>query len=188
MVQRIVEPLPLTVLRTGGVLVAQGERCPGAWTVESGVLYAEVVDPEGRRMIVDVLGPGDLAGGVTGAPSAVTVRAVRPTRLRPCDGDRALRLAAGRDARVARLLVSVAYDDLTTRVDTRLADLAARFGRHVPGGVAIGFALPQEDLAAMTGSVRESVNRVVTKLIARGRVAVPRRSRYVVRTQLRLLP
>jgi CRP-like cAMP-binding protein len=188
MVTRIVEPLPLTVLRTGGVLVTQGARCPGAWTVETGVLYVETVDVDGRRLILDVLGPGDLAGGAEGPVSPLTVRAVRPSRLRPCGDAVAWRRRAAHDARAARAALSMAYDDVPTRVEARLGDLAARFGRPVPGGVAIGLPVPQDDLAAMTGATRESVNRAVRRAVGEGRLMMPRRSRYVVVTQLRLVP
>jgi CRP-like cAMP-binding protein len=66
-------------------------------------------------------------------------------------------------------------------------DLAARFGTPVGDGVRIPIVLTQDDLAAMTATTRETVNRVLRRLIREGRVEVERRGRYVVRHQLRLV-
>ena len=184
---RAIEPLPLMVVRPGRAVVVQGAACAGAWIVESGVLVAEAVDREGRRSILDVPGPGALVGWAAGA-APWTVRARTPARLRPCTAGEAAAAQAVRDARLAALALALGHDELITRVADRLADLADRFGRPVPGGLAIPFALPQEDLAAMTAAARESVNRAVARLVAEDRIAMPRRSRYVVRSQLRVVP
>jgi CRP-like cAMP-binding protein len=189
MVQRVarVEPLPLVVVRRGAVLVAQGEPCPAPLEVAGGVLTAEAVDRHGARVILDVLGPGDLAADGP-ADSPVTVRALRPSRLHPCPPQRVGQLRAERERRLTAFAIACAHHDLATRIDERLGDLAARFGSHVPGGVSIGFELTQTDLAAMTGAARESVNRALRRLIDQGRIAQPRRGRLVVRTPLRLVP
>jgi len=184
---RAIEPLPLTVVRPGRAIVTQGAPCAGAWLVESGILVAEAVDRDGRRLILDVPGPGDLVGWAGGS-APWSVRARTPARLRPCTPSEAVLAAAAREARLAAVALALGHDDLATRVAGRLADLADRFGRPVPGGLAIPFALPQDDLAAMTAAARESVNRAVARLLAADRVAMPRRSRYVVRSQLRLVP
>ncbi len=183
---RVVEPLPLTVVRTGRVLVSQGQPCPGVWRIESGVLRAEVSTREGRELILDVLGAGEVAGHPGRGPSPWTLRALRATRLR-AGGDLSAGLAA-RERRLADLTASLLTHDVQTRVEDRLLDLARRFGRAGPGGVQIPFVVSQEDLAAMTASTRESVNRAIGRLVDQGRLQVLRRGRYLVRSQLRLVP
>jgi CRP-like cAMP-binding protein len=79
----------------------------------------------------------------------------------------------------------LAWHDVETRLERRLADLAARFGHEAPDGVAIGLRLSQDELAAMIGCTRESANRALGRIVAAGRVAVVRRGRYVVRSPLR---
>jgi len=66
------------------------------------------------------------------------------------------------------------------RLAARLDDLAARFGRPVPGGRCLELPLTQEHLAGLTGATRESVNRALGELAAAGRVERAR-GRYVVR-------
>jgi CRP-like cAMP-binding protein len=184
---RALEPLPLTIVRAGRLLVAQGSASADVWRIESGAVRAEVLTPEGRGVILDVAGPGDVVGTPAGEPSPWTLRAVGPTRLRSAGAGAAPGLAC-RERRLAELAVALLTHDVAGRVEIRLVDLAARFGRPVPGGIQIPFALSQDDLAAMTASTRESVNRAVARLVRADRIAMPRRSRYLVRSQLRLLP
>jgi len=161
--------------------VRQGEACAGPFAVEFGVLRVSVVDDDGRELIVDLAGPGDVVGGRAGEPAAWTVRAVGPVRLRPAPAD-------ARDTTSERLLqlaLQLAWCAVSERVERRLADLAERLGHPAPGGTAIGVPLTQDDLAAMVGASRESTNRALRVLVERGWLAVPRRGRYVVRSPLR---
>ncbi len=58
------DPLPLMFdVHPEREVIAQGEPYPDAWVVRYGALLMEVVDPEGHRLALDVLGPGDLVGG-----------------------------------------------------------------------------------------------------------------------------
>jgi CRP-like cAMP-binding protein len=184
--ERAVEPLPLTIVRASRVLVDQGAVCADIWRIETGALRTEVVTRDGRGVILDVAGPGDVVGSAATGPSPWTLRAIGPTRLRPA-GDGAAQGLDARERRLVELVVSLLTGDVTSRVEARLVDLASRFGRPVTGGVAIPFALTQDDLAAMTASTRESVNRALGRLVSQDLVASPRRGRYVVRSQLRLV-
>src|SRR5439155_3661225 len=130
---------------------------------------------------------GEAHGGGRGGDPRCSCRAVA----------RAARSAAGRwavggggAARVRRasiLACDVAWLDVATRIERRLQDLAARFGRPVPGGTSIPITLRQDDLAALAGTSRETANRALRRLVERGRAQVERRGRYVVRSPLRLL-
>jgi CRP-like cAMP-binding protein len=175
------DPLPLTIeVRAGRDVVRQGEPNPGAWLVRSGALFLEAVDAEGRRLVLDVLGPGDLVGGIPGWPADASFRALVPSRVAPA-GPAALRDGLARRAhRAAWVARSFAWDRIPDRVAARMDDLAERFGRPVPGGLCVSLPLSQDDLAGLTGTTRESVSRALAVLTARGRVA-GRRGRYVVR-------
>lgn len=177
-------PLPLVAVRTGQEVVRQGEACPHASVIEAGALLATAVSSDGQVLALDVLGPGDLVGEPDRVPSLVTVRALRPCRLRPLTGANAETLMAERARRAAALALDLAWSDVADRVDRRLTDLAGRFGRPVPGGILLALPLTQEDLAALAGTSRESVNRALRRLERAGRVAVLARSRYLVRPGL----
>jgi CRP/FNR family cyclic AMP-dependent transcriptional regulator len=175
------EPLPLTLaVPSGRTIVRQGEASAGLWTVESGALTVGVVAPDGHALMLDVLGPGDAVGEPDGGISLVSVRALRPCRLRPAQADTAMRLLATRAQRVAALACELAWLDVAGRVERRLDDLAQRFGRPAPGGTRIIIALSQDDLASLAGTSRESTNRALRALRRAGRLHVEARGRYVM--------
>lgn len=175
------DPLPLLFdIHPGREVVRQGEPFPDAWVVRSGALLSEVVDADGHRLILDVLGPGDLVGGPETSTADDSVRALVPSGLIGA-GPIAVRDGLVRRARRATWLAcAIAWDRLADRVLVRLDDLAVRFGRPVPGGRRLELPLTQEHLAALTGSTRESVNRALSDLAAAGRVTRSA-GRYVVR-------
>jgi CRP-like cAMP-binding protein len=181
----VVEPLPLVVVRTGQTPVRQGEPCAGVWRVQAGLLRATFVTDEGRELWLDIVGPGELVGDHPGVPAAWSVTAMRPSRLIAAHPFETHDAFARQAARLAAAASDLAWLDVPARIDRRLRDLAARFGNPVPGGVLLPLRLRQEDLAALAGTTRESANRAVRALIASGRLAQPRRGRYVVRPVLR---
>lgn len=175
------DPLPLLFdVHAGREIVRQGEPFPDSWVVRSGALVAEIVDEDGHRLVLDVLGPGDLVGGPETSIADGSVRALTTSGLIAA-GPIAVRDGLLRRARrAAWLACAIAWDRIGDRVLARLEDLASRFGRPVPGGRRIDLPITQEHLAALTGSTRESVNRALAELAAAGRVERVG-GRYVVR-------
>jgi CRP/FNR family cyclic AMP-dependent transcriptional regulator len=165
------EPLPLTFeVRAGRVIVRQGEPYPGAWIVRSGRLLMETVDTEGRRLALDLLGRGDLVGGPPGWTADASVTAAIETWLAPA-GPAAIREGLTlRAHRVTALACALAWDPVPDRVAARFDDLAERFGRPARDAVGVRIPLTQEEIASLTGSTRESVNRALATLRRRGRL------------------
>ena len=127
------EPLPLTLaVPSGRTIVRQGDASAGLWTVESGVLSVGVVAPDGHALMLDVLGPGDAVGEPEGVISLVSVRALRPCRLRPVRADVAMRVLATRAQRVAALACELAWLDVAGRVERRLVEARAPRPRRNP--------------------------------------------------------
>lgn len=180
------EPLPLTILRPSQTFGCQGEPAPGVAFVEAGVLRVSTVAADGHELLVDLLGPAQSVGELSGLATC-TVRALSPVRLRALTGTAAARALDERARRAVSLAADLAWLDVTTRIERRLRDLAARVGRPAPGGIAIPVRLTQDDLAAMVGATRETVNRAMRVLVARRAIEVARRGRYVVRTPLQLV-
>ena len=174
------EPLPLALeVRAGRAVVRQGEAYPGAWVVRSGRLVMDVVDPEGRRLALDILGRGDLVGGPAGWIAEASATAMCETWLAPA-GPTALRDGLARRAhRTAARACALAWDPVPRRVAGRFDDLAERFGHPVPGGRSVRLPLTQDDIADLTGSTRESVSRALGDLSRRGLVT-GRRGSFVV--------
>jgi CRP-like cAMP-binding protein len=163
----------------GREVVRQGELYPDAWVVRSGAFLMEAVDEEGRRLVLDVLGPGDLVGGPATWTADASVRALVPGELFAA-GSVSIRDGLARRARRgAALACAIAWHPVSDRVVFALEDLVLRFGRPARDGRRIALPITQEHLAAMTGATRESVNRALMSLVAQGRVCRDRR-RYVI--------
>lgn len=174
-----------TAVRAGSVVVRQGEPSPPMQVVARGAFVVEVLRHDGKRLVLDVLGPGDGVGTPTGAADEArvahaSVRALKPGQLRDTVPGEEAPLLARRAERAARLAADLAWFDVPTRLFARLRSLAERFGHPVPGGQMIGLRLTHDDLADLCGTTRESVTRSMRQLTRQGRVAVPRRGRIVV--------
>jgi CRP/FNR family cyclic AMP-dependent transcriptional regulator len=183
----VVEPLPLVVVRTGHTAVRQGEPCPDLWSIESGVFAARMVNAEGKSFLIDLYGPGDPLGAPSEQPAHVTATALRPARLRPLSGDKAVESMNALAARMTALTADLAWFGVAERIERRLCDLALRIGQPTSGGTLIPIRLIQDDLASMVGATRETTNRALQTLFARGVLDRQGRGRYVVRSQLRLV-
>jgi CRP-like cAMP-binding protein len=90
-------------------------------------------------------------------------------------------------ARITALTADLAWFGVSDRIERRLSDLACRIGRPTDGGTLIPIRLTQDDLASMVGATRETTNRALQTLFARGVLDRLGRGRYVVRSQLRLV-
>ena len=77
MVSIVYDPLPLMFdVHPGREVISQGEPYPDSWMVRYGALLMELVDPEGHRLALDLLGPGDLVGGPSEWMADASVRAL----------------------------------------------------------------------------------------------------------------
>jgi CRP-like cAMP-binding protein len=162
------QPLPLQAA-AGHVLQRQHDDTSALWEIASGAFAERILDTEGRVLVLDIAGPGDVTGSPPGSPAPWEVRALCPASYRIWSGP--VDPAAARWAdRLGSLANELAWMHVTDRVLNRLESLAARFGVAAPGGVRIGLSLTHEDLAASVGASRESVSRAMSELRASGRI------------------
>jgi CRP/FNR family transcriptional regulator, cyclic AMP receptor protein len=162
--------------------------------VMRGRFAARATSPVGDSVLFDVLGPGqsfgELALILPTARRTATVSALENGETRsvfrddftalqrrhPGVKDVLLRLLADQLRRSSERLLEAHYVDAETRVRRRLLELCATYGSG--GGPAV-VTLRQEDLAALAGTSRATVNRVLreeekrgTLTLARGRATV----------------
>lgn len=179
------QPLPLAVT-AGQVLLRQNDHADTAWEVLTGAFAERVLDAEGRSLILDIAGPGDITGGLPGQVSPWEVQALGAGSIRVWTGRpeaAACRLAG----RFSALVSEVAWLDVRSRVEQRLEDLGRRFGVPVPGGMRITLGLTHEELGAMVGASRESVSRAMSELRAAGQIRTNGRGRIVLLTPLMVI-
>jgi CRP-like cAMP-binding protein len=175
----------------GEVVFHRDDPADSLHLVVRGRFGARVLTPLGDGALVDVLGPGQSFGelallGDDGRRSA-TVEALEAgetrsvlrdefaslQRANPGVKDVLLRLLAAQLRRSTDRLVEAHYVDAETRVRRRLVELAATYeGGFVP--------LRQEDIAALAGTSRATVNRVLREEEKRGAVALARGRTTVV--------
>jgi CRP/FNR family transcriptional regulator, cyclic AMP receptor protein len=170
----------------GEVVFHREDPADSLHLVVRGRFGARVSTPLGDGALVDVLGPGQSFGelallGPDAAPRSATVEALeagetrsvfrddfaRLQREHPGVKDVLLRLLAEQLRRTTDRIVEAYYVDAETRVRRRLVELAGMY----EGGVV---PLTQEDIAAMAGTSRATVNRVLRDEAKLGSVALAR--------------
>jgi CRP-like cAMP-binding protein len=157
-------------------LFTQGEECRSVLVMVHGYVKMSAITASGREVVLDVVGPGDVFGelGVlTGQERAATAAALTPGSVLSIDG-RAFLAALERSPEalfwVIRLLgrrlnktTEQMTDGLEMSAPARLAktllQLAALHAQPATDGLRINMPLSQRELGAMTGLIRESINR-----------------------------
>jgi CRP/FNR family cyclic AMP-dependent transcriptional regulator len=149
--------------------------------IARGRFAARVATPQGDSVLLEVLSPGQAFGELAlllpSARRSATVAALEPGETRsifrddfallqrshPGVKDVLLRLLAEQLRRASDRIVEAHYVDADTRVRRRLCELAETYEDGV-------VPLTQEDLAAMAGTSRATVNRVLRDEALRGAI------------------
>jgi CRP/FNR family transcriptional regulator, cyclic AMP receptor protein len=169
----------------GEVVFHRDDPADSLHLIARGRFAARVTTPQGDSVLLEVLGPGQAFGELAlllpGAKRTATVSALEDgethsvfrddfavlQRSHPGVKDVLLRLLAEQLRRASDRIVEAHYVDADTRVRRRLCSLAETYGDSV-------VPLTQEDLAAMAGTSRATVNRVLRDEERRGTVALQR--------------
>jgi CRP/FNR family cyclic AMP-dependent transcriptional regulator len=173
----------------GEVVFHREDPADSLHLIVRGRFGARVLTPLGDTVLLDVLGPGESFGELAlllpDAKRSATVSALEKGETRsvfrdefvglqlthPGVKDVLLRLLAEQLRRASDRLLEAHYVDADSRVRRRLLDLARSYGPAADGVVV---PLTQEDLAAMAGTSRATVNRVLRDEERRGVVELAR--------------
>ncbi|MEU5880617.1 Crp/Fnr family transcriptional regulator [Spirillospora sp. NPDC047279] len=178
------------LIKQGAFLMREHNRSPQVYVLRSGAVEVWV-DHAGERVILDVLGPGDLVGeieAVDGGTREASVEALTPVQALVLPADRFRTVLNGdpdwvwavagvlaerlRDANTLR--VAHFPDDAARRLGTRLLRLAARFGEPAGDGLAVRVPVSQQDLGRWAGMGRRKVAQILAGERVRDRVVVAR--------------
>ena len=176
------ELVPRT-FRKGEVIFHASDPGESLHLIESGLAAIRVTSPYGDELTLNVLGPGSYVGELAlirsdrqRTATAVALEATktrmltraafdRARRLRPALEQFLLEMLADRvDALGARLL-ETSYESVDRRCGRRLLELAQALG---DGKSSVTVPLTQEDVAALVGSTRPTVNQALRKMEGRG--------------------
>ena len=163
----------------GTALFRQGDSPQAVFVVLSGELKATQVTPEGDRVVVRLVGPGDLAGHVSlfcDAPYPATpIAMIESIALAWTPRDFTSLMARHPELSLAVIrnmaqAIENAHTRLreaaTERVERRIAHALLRLikqsGHRVDGGIEISFPITRHDIALMTGATLYTVSRILS--------------------------
>ena len=166
----------------GERIIRAGDHADTAIVLRSGVVKVHASNREGAEVILGLSGPGDLVGEATAARRGV--RSADVTTLDRVDGVvigvqrlrefliehpdvtlSLLDLALTRLRLADRRQLEFATAEALPRVASRLIELAERFGTlEADASIVLSLPITQEELAAWSGSSRESTARALRTL------------------------
>jgi len=168
------------------VIIHEGDASDTVYILLAGRARVFSSAEDGRDVVLDVLGPGEILGemALDGSPRSASVMTMEPTTVAVLDAT-VLRERLKSDVDLAMLLVSELLGRLrkTSRavkqlalgnVYERLALVLNEEFASSPGGHSIE-GMTQQDLADRIGSSRDMVNRIFKELERGGYVQVARR-------------
>ncbi len=199
--ERIHELAQLVRRRTyhrGETIFHKGDPGSGLYIIASGQVKIVLPSETGDEAMLAVLEAGEFFGELAlfdGLPRSATVVAVQNAEVLILHRDdfmsfvgrnpevvTGLFSALSRRLRATDELVEDAiFLDVPGRLAKRLLDLADRHGRPEGKGVAIDLKLTQQDLAAMVGATRESVNKHLGWMRDHGLIQLDRQRIVVLR-------
>lgn len=176
-------------LEKGEQLFELGDPSDGCYTVLEGVFKISIPVADGKETLLNILGAGDVIGEIglidsqprSAAATALksSILAFLPARdfkhVANTNPEIYLHMLQILSARV-RTSTEAAMMQTTLPLHGRLAHvflrLAEGFGENLEGGrILIRHKCTQEDLARMTGSARENINRQIKGWVDDGRLS-----------------
>lgn len=163
-------------LKPKEVLCRKGDPGNQLYGILSGSLKVTATGTDGKDVMFGLMGPGEVIGEIAlldGEERSATVTAIEPTELLTLHRrelipflenhpQAAIALASVLAARV-RQLSDRAEDRQTMplpgRIAKRLLSLSEQYGKRPIVGGPVEIRMPQQDLADLVGTTRESVNK-----------------------------
>jgi CRP-like cAMP-binding protein len=185
--------------RKGAVLLLEGDRSDHVFIIREGRAKVVATTTGGQELLLAVRGPGELVGELAALTSGAEPRSASIVALDPMVAQVivgpdfiafleqrprvlmiVLRKIMERLRDADRRRIEFGSQHTMGRVAGYLAEMAERHGRPLDGGIEIGVALSQEELAGYIVASRESVARALTTLRRRGLITTGRRSVVVL--------
>ena len=167
------------------LIFGQSDQGDSLYIIQRGRVKVVLYGDSGREMILTIFRAGDFFGEMSlldGQPRSANVIALEDARvlvlsredfvahLTRCPGT-ALNILAEMSMRLRRadeIIGNLALLDVYGRVARVLIELARKEGESTDEGVLIRERPTQQDIAAMIGTSRETVSRVLSELQRRG--------------------
>ncbi len=181
-------------LAAGQTIVVEGDPIDNVYLIVSGSLRLYKAVADGRRQIIDFLGPKDCLG-LTGlghhaysAEAITDVVMIRYPHRRleslieanPEFGHSLFRLACSELGRAQQRMLALGRKSAEERVASFLLDLANRQWDAGTNGTDIHLAMSRQDIADHLGLTIETVSRIFTRFKVAGMIRLPDRHAVVL--------
>ncbi len=178
-------------LEAGELILMEGEPCEGLYVVLSGRVKVFKLSAEGKEQVIRILGPGRTFNDVPvfdDGPNPGSVAALEASAVclipkgqmlamverYPKVGRAVIRLLASRLRALTLMIEDLSLRGVVARVAKLLLDCARGQQTLVEGAPSACTRLTQHQIAAMTGSVREVVQRALKALEKDGAIRLER--------------
>ncbi len=168
------------------------------YVIRTGRVRIFLTSPEGQEVALALFRAGDAFGELAlfdGQARSASAMAIEPVvtyaiqrqdfmsivMRRPRMALQLLAILSQRLRQTDAMVESLLFLDVHGRVAKKLLELAETHGVATPEGVRIEMKLTQSDLAALVGASRESVNKVMSYLLAKRYVSAEKRKITVLR-------
>ena len=175
----------------GEIIFHQGDPGDTCYVLVQGQVKISLISPDGQEAILVMLDGGQCFGELAlfdEQPRSASVTATEPSEVLVLQRPDFLRILATHPDIATSLLEimtkrlrdtdqiveDAAFLDVSERLAKKLLQLADSVGQPSDRGIEIGGRLTQQDLAAMIGATRESVNKQLGSLREDGIVRVDR--------------
>ena len=161
------------------MLFSPGTPCQAIYFIEKGRVRVTRLSPEGKTVILALLGPGDMIGEAAWELGehdsyAETLEESRIFQIsreaflnyireNPEFGLRLLEVLGGRLKQAHARIEDLAFRQVPSRVARLLLTLAESHGRVTPSGIRVEFPLTHQEIADMVGSSRVTVTQILNK-------------------------
>ena len=167
----------------------KGDPATEVFVVRSGKVKVSVPCEDGREIILDILGPGQVLGemaALEGKDHQATATALETTELEvmerqefltllekcPATGTKLLKILCTRLRRANELVQEISCLPLSIRLAKKLWKLAKAYGIQTPRGIRINVQLYQQELGSLVGTSRESINKQLSLWHAEGLISM----------------
>ena len=160
-------------------IFSEGDPALWLWLVKIGHVRIVRHSRAGKDVVLELLGPGEIFGGVAvieRRPYPAAAQATEPSVVVKIPADvvvglaerhpsvvREMALLIGRRLRAAHDSVRLAVEPVESRLAAALLRLADREGVRTKSGVELPFHLTRQSLADMSGTTVETAIRVVSR-------------------------
>jgi CRP-like cAMP-binding protein len=179
----------------------QGDPTDRVWVVREGRVKIVYLETDGREVILEMIGPGEVFGGaVLFMPQhPATAKAMEDSEIVSLASEAYTRFLTGQPQVTLKLirmlgnrlhsmmgLQILAGERVERRMAHILLKLANRMGRAESDGILIPISLSRQDLADMAGTTLETAIRTMSRFRSQG-IIETRRGGYLLITDLEKL-